>query len=239
MEIRVRWQGELDYLLVDEFQDTNARQREIVEGLAGAPGRLFIVGDARQSIYRFRGADVTVFRSVQKRVRDQGGLVADLDITYRAHDPLLLAMGDVLAACMGTEPDPTRPYYVPFSPLIRISQTGAGACIRSIHGNCVGAGEDAGSARPVAARALALRLLTLKASGEIRTWDDVALLFRASNGAVYYEDTFEELGIPLSPSPDTSTTDRKSAMYSISCRPWPTRQTTWPWLAFCVHLPLA
>ena len=74
---------------MDEFQDTNERQRNIVEALAGLPGRLFVVGDARQSIYRFRRADVTVFRSIQLRVKNQGGLVLDLDQTYRAHEALL------------------------------------------------------------------------------------------------------------------------------------------------------
>ena len=68
-ELRSFWQNEIDALLVDEFQDTNARQREIVLALCGeTPGRLFVVGDARQSIYRFRRADVTVFRSLQQDI---------------------------------------------------------------------------------------------------------------------------------------------------------------------------
>ncbi len=66
-DIREHWQNEIKSLLVDEFQDTNARQREIVEAVAGKAGNLFVVGDARQSIYRFRRADVTVFRSVQRK----------------------------------------------------------------------------------------------------------------------------------------------------------------------------
>ena len=61
-EIREHWQNEVDALLVDEFQDTNRRQQEIIEALAGKTGSLFIVGDMRQSIYRFRQADVTVFK---------------------------------------------------------------------------------------------------------------------------------------------------------------------------------
>ena len=76
-DICSRWQGELYALLVDEFQDTNARQRRIVEALAGDTGRLFVVGDARQSIYRFRRADVTVFRAIRQKAKNSGGLVVD------------------------------------------------------------------------------------------------------------------------------------------------------------------
>ncbi len=196
-DIRARWQAELDALLVDEFQDTNARQREIVEALAGSPGRLFVVGDARQSIYRFRRADVTVFRAIQQRVKAQGGLVVELDLTYRAHEPLLSTTGNLLATVMGTEPDPLRPYYVPFSAL-NAYRKDAPEYVAGPHVEIVlGDGEDSGSARPAAAHALALRLLELKTAGQIRTWDDVALLFRASTGYVYYEDALEETGIPF------------------------------------------
>ncbi len=67
-EVRERWRGDVGALLVDEFQDTNGRQLEIVELLDGDRQRRFVVGDAKQSIYRFRGADVTVFRGMQEAV---------------------------------------------------------------------------------------------------------------------------------------------------------------------------
>jgi len=196
-DIRARWQAELDALLVDEFQDTNTRQRDIVEGLSGTAGRLFVVGDARQSIYRFRRADVTIFRAIQEKVSTAGGLVRDLDLTYRAHEPLLSASGDLLAEVMGIELDPARPYYVPFSPLKAYRQS-APDHLKEPHVEFVlGRGEDAASARPVAARALAMRLLELKQENQIHTWDEVALLFRASTGYFHYEDAFEEMGIPF------------------------------------------
>ena len=196
-EIQTRWQGEIAHLLVDEFQDTNERQRQIVEALAGLPGRLFVVGDARQSIYRFRHADVTVFRSIQLRVKAQGGLVIDLDQTYRSHEPLLTATGDLLHIIMGTVEDPSRPYYVPFSPLSAYRKT-TPEYISGPHIELVlGAGEDTASARPMAARALATRLLELKNQKQIRTWDDVTLLLRASTGFASYENAFEEACIPF------------------------------------------
>jgi ATP-dependent helicase/nuclease subunit A len=96
--IRTRWQGELDAILVDEFQDTNRASRTSSKPWPGPPGRLFIVGDMRQSIYRFRQADVTVFKHVQDRIRAEGGQIIDLPLTYRAHEPLLGATGDLLAS---------------------------------------------------------------------------------------------------------------------------------------------
>jgi ATP-dependent helicase/nuclease subunit A len=196
-DIRTRWQDELDALLVDEFQDTNARQREIVEALAGKAGHLFVVGDARQSIYRFRRADVTVFRAIQQKVESEGGLVMDLDVTYRAHEPLLDTMSDMLSTVMGNTEDPTRPYYVPFSPLTA-SRKDVPEHISGTHVELIiGTGEDTATARPIAAQALASRLLELKKTKQIKNWDDVALLFRASTGFAYYEDAFEEMGIPF------------------------------------------
>ena len=196
-DIRYRWQGELDALLVDEFQDTNQRQRKIVEALAGSQGRLFVVGDARQSIYRFRRADVTVFRAIQQKVESAGGLVLELDLTYRAHEPLLQATGDLLADIMGIQEDPFRTYYVPFSQL-DAHRKEAPEHFHSPHIEIVlGAGEETSDARPIMAKALAQRLLELKSEKQIRTWDDVALLFRASSGYTYYENVFEELGIPF------------------------------------------
>lgn len=197
IEIRARWQTEISALLVDEFQDTNARQREIVEALSGQPGRLFVVGDERQSIYRFRRADVTVFRQVQAQVRQRGGLPKNLDLTYRAHDPLLQTTAGLLEIIMGTTQDETRPFHVPFAAL-RANRSIPPNHILGPHVELIlGSGEDTSSARQTSARALVQRLAELRQSGQIRAWDDVALLFRASSGFADYENAFEEAGIPF------------------------------------------
>ena len=196
-EIQKQWQGGIAALLVDEFQDTNERQRQIVLNLTCAPGKLFVVGDPKQSIYRFRRADVTVFRSITESVRAAGGLTLALDETFRAHEPLLKGMGDLLEITMGTEDDPLRPYAVPFSPLVA-HRKAPEEPYREPHLEFVlGVGDDAESARPVAARALALRLAELKEQGQIRSWDEVTLLFRASTGFPAYEAAFEDTNIPF------------------------------------------
>jgi len=196
-DIRAHWQKELVAVMVDEYQDTNQHQRDIVNDLAGERGCLFIVGDMRQSIYRFRRADVTVFREEKERIERANGLAVDLDLTYRQHEPLLNAMADVLANAIGIEEDPTRSYYVPFTPMVANSSELPDG-IKSPHMEFIfGAGEDTASARPVAAHALAARLLELKTGGQIKRWDEVALLFRAATSFPWYEDAFEAAGIPF------------------------------------------
>ena len=67
---RERWR----YLLIDELQDTDPLQVEIAELLAGgAAGRLFVVGDAKQSIYRFRRAEVALFRRLSREAAERSG----------------------------------------------------------------------------------------------------------------------------------------------------------------------
>ncbi len=55
-EVRSRWQKKIQYMLVDEYQDTNASQYELVKLITGERGRLTVVGDDDQSIYSWRGA---------------------------------------------------------------------------------------------------------------------------------------------------------------------------------------
>ncbi len=73
-------------VMVDEFQDTNELQCSILEGLEAS--RLLMVGDARQSIYRFRGADVEVFRR-RETALGPANSVHRLDVNYRSRREIL------------------------------------------------------------------------------------------------------------------------------------------------------
>ena len=195
--IRTRWQDAVEVLMVDEFQDTNVRQRDIVEALSGGSGALFVVGDARQSIYRFRGADVSVFRSLQQDLETKGGIAFELDTTYRAHADLLHAAGLFLRAIMGEDEEGLETFEIPYRGLTP-SRSSAQADVSSpyleIH---AGWGDSASKGRRDAASRLAARLLQMRVGGEIREWDDVALLFRASTAFPVYEQALEEAGIPF------------------------------------------
>ena len=196
--VRETWQGQVDALLVDEFQDTNQRQRDIVIALTGSPGKLFIVGDAKQSIYRFRQADVTVFRAIRQSIRRQGGLPVNLSKTFRTHASLLNGMNNILRAVMGDQEDPGRPYYEPFNALIPHWEEPQSKTIQEPYIEFVlGSGDDATTGRVSAAHALAARLSEMKAQGQITSWNQVVLLFRAGRAFPHYENAFEEAGIPF------------------------------------------
>jgi ATP-dependent helicase/nuclease subunit A len=208
--VRQRWQQDVQTVLVDEFQDTNARQRDIVYALTGfhlpapsaAPGSqsvgdLFIVGDAKQSIYKFRGADVTVFRQVQSDVTKAGGLTVDLDLTFRAHHALVHNLNELLRPVLGDASDPVRPYEVPFAELRAQRKNPEKAAWRApfieFH---IGVGENAASGREAAATALARRLHELQRHEDV-TWSGIAVLFRATSSFAAYEDALEHAGIPF------------------------------------------
>ncbi|MCR5502745.1 MAG: UvrD-helicase domain-containing protein [Lachnospiraceae bacterium] len=88
--------GRHSYFLIDEFQDTNPMQAEVFFYLCAEhpvpqwsacvprPGSLFIVGDPKQSIYRFRSADVTSFLKVKRLFENTGGSVLTLSRNFRS-----------------------------------------------------------------------------------------------------------------------------------------------------------
>ena len=81
------------FFLVDEFQDTNSVQRELMRkltlGSAAAHANLFIVGDRKQSIYGFRGADVDVFQQTTQALTSAGGLEQPLHLNFRSQPALI------------------------------------------------------------------------------------------------------------------------------------------------------
>jgi len=198
---RQRWQSETRALLVDEFQDTNDRQRQIVYALSGfhstlhaPPSTLFVVGDAKQSIYRFRGADVTVFRRVQEDVKQAGGEPLEFNLTFRAHGPLVKTTNALLEPILGQD-DPARPYAVPFA-LLRAGRKKPARVREPFVEFCLGVGETAETGRAIAASALAARLIQMRDEEHVE-WGEVALLFRASTTFGIYEDVLERAGIPF------------------------------------------
>ncbi|MCK4449874.1 MAG: hypothetical protein KAX26_04710, partial [Anaerolineae bacterium] len=148
------------------------------------------------SIYRFRGADVTVFRRVQADVVAAGGRHVPLDLTFRAHASLVALANDLLAPILGEEDDPERPYAVPFAPLTahrKEPRPGIHPPHVELH---LGLGENAGEGRAAAAAALARRLCRLHDEEKVE-WEEMALLFRAATGFLPYEDALERAGVPF------------------------------------------
>jgi ATP-dependent exoDNAse (exonuclease V) beta subunit len=93
-EVLTRTAERYKFFLVDEFQDTNGLQRQLLEQLAlQKSGRdsanLFIVGDSKQSIYGFRGADVAVFSAMTERLIAERGESKPLLLNFRSQPPLI------------------------------------------------------------------------------------------------------------------------------------------------------
>jgi len=104
-------------LIIDEFQDTDGAQRDIAFAIAGlrqggagergesaAPltrPQLFLVGDPKQSIYRFRGADISVWNEVTAGL-DRDGVVLELSENFRCAPPIVNFVNDVCSKAMAS-----------------------------------------------------------------------------------------------------------------------------------------
>ena len=88
------WQNKFKYILVDEYQDTNHAQFKIIYMLAGASGNVCVVGDESQSIYGFRGADISNILEFEKAYKD--AKVVKLEQNYRSTKTVLAAANAVI-----------------------------------------------------------------------------------------------------------------------------------------------
>ncbi|MEJ5199896.1 MAG: UvrD-helicase domain-containing protein, partial [Anaerolineae bacterium] len=105
-EVLRRYQERYEYLLVDEFQDTNTAQYELIRLLAGKSRNLFAVGDEDQSIYAFRGAD---YRNVQRFREDfPGAKVILLEQNYRSTQRILDVANAVISRNVHRTPKTLR-----------------------------------------------------------------------------------------------------------------------------------
>ncbi len=93
-EILSQWQNKFEYIMVDEYQDTNHAQYMLVTLLAGGSGNLCVVGDEDQSIYRFRGATIENILSFEK---EYNGTVIKLEQNYRSTSTILEAANAVIS----------------------------------------------------------------------------------------------------------------------------------------------
>ncbi|MGD8489059.1 MAG: UvrD-helicase domain-containing protein, partial [Anaerolineae bacterium] len=204
--VRARWQHEVQALLVDEFQDTNQRQRDLVALLNAGQGRLFIVGDAKQSIYGFRGADVVVFRQERKRIEEQGGAVFSLETSYRAHRDLISGLNGLLRPVLGETADPERPWAEPFAPLRPYREEARPGFREPYVELHLTVGSKSGGALDRAADAVVGRIVELVSGGtqeededlsSALDYGDFAILCRASTSFFAYEDALERARVPF------------------------------------------
>jgi ATP-dependent helicase/nuclease subunit A len=126
--VRKYFRKRFTHILVDEFQDTDPIQAEMMLFLAAkdpeetdwtkcapAPGSLFIVGDPKQSIYRFRRADIVTYNHVKKIIEESGGEVLKLSSNFRTVEPVT----DFVNAVFGNEfPEKATDHSPEYVPLV-------------------------------------------------------------------------------------------------------------------------
>ena len=214
--VRRRWRAELQAIMVDEFQDTNATQRAIIYALAGleppaadgSPAELFVVGDGKQSIYRFRGADVSVFQQVERDIVERwAGQRIRLDTSFRSH-PSLIGWINRVGAQVFARSAPLQIYEIPFEPLRPSRPASSHPISVELH-----VADGAGSAderRAAEADVLARRLVRIVEGSphpiiydrkekcwRHPTYGDIAMLFRASSAFEPFEAALRAQGVPF------------------------------------------
>ncbi len=119
-EVRDELSQRFQVFLVDEFQDTSPLQAELLTLLIGdeghSPGRIYIVGDRKQSIYDFRGADVAAFARLCKRLVDHGADEETLSQSYRSLPGVLEFVNQLFARVMQPPSDEQPDWFVRWEP---------------------------------------------------------------------------------------------------------------------------
>lgn len=228
--LRAYFKKKFRYIMIDEFQDNNSLQKNLLYLLAEregeeydgiptattlAPGKLFFVGDEKQSIYRFRGADVSVFKELKHELRSAGGIALSLDTNYRSEPRLIDQFNKLFDRVMENDGEPWEADFASLgkrkpSPGVTPSFT---LCFKPLTDTESGsAGEDASDeelAQATEAEALHLaKLITdmiegdgyLIPDGKGGTRrpkpNDIAMLLKSTGGQLSYEKALRASGIP-------------------------------------------
>ncbi len=116
--VRAWFQRRFRFVLIDEFQDTDPLQVDVAQLLAGArPGALVVVGDAKQSIYRFRRAEVRLFRALTEPAKDTGDrVVLRLVQNFRSRPAILRFVNRVFSELIQASEEADQPGYETITP---------------------------------------------------------------------------------------------------------------------------
>jgi ATP-dependent helicase/nuclease subunit A len=201
------------FILVDEFQDTDPVQAEIIYLLAGAagrpgaaepePGKLFIVGDPKQSIYRFRKADVEIYERVKERLVSSGARLA-ITQNFRSVPGIVDWVNGAFSAIM--QP-PAAGAYQPAYEEIHAFRTGMGPAVVLLDLELAAEESRADDVRRREGEAVARFVHRLLESGMTVTdpvtkqrrdlaHGDIAVIYPGTTGIDYYEEPLRAEGIP-------------------------------------------
>lgn len=205
------------HILLDEFQDTSPLQWQILRAwlsasqAAGRAPAVFVVGDPKQSIYRFRGADARLFDEAAAFLERQGAIKLMHNTTRRLAPPVLEMVNRSFAAVADRYPryrahaahEKALPGYVELAPLFPPpEQADEPDALRDPLTTPLA--DDTGAAREAEARHFAARLLEIKANWQVQEkgaarplrWSDVLALVRTRKHLAAYEQALKAAGIP-------------------------------------------
>ena len=191
-EIGTRYRERFTRVMVDEMQDTNSVQLELIELVTQLD--LVMVGDAQQSIYGFRHANVELFEERGRRL-ERIGARASLQTNFRSRAEILNALNGAFAAALGES-------YRPLTPG-RVESPAAGPLVELLIADRDSTIPDPDPAveqlaapwRVAEARALAARVRELIETEQARA-ADVVVLLRATTDIHVYEQSLEAAGVP-------------------------------------------
>ena len=212
-EVIARTEDRYRFFLVDEFQDTNGVQQALLERLALPAGRrpanLFVVGDRKQSIYSFRGADVDVFRQMTSILVAAGGETKPLALNFRSQPPLIAFFNHLFARLFQLPEDMPLDFRKTLDELGYVQHEDSEPkrelrderpLVELLITAKVPVEEDPRAeqdTRVLDAKQLARRINALiePGAGKLK-YGDIALLFRAMTHVQIYESAFRQANIP-------------------------------------------
>ncbi len=207
--IRRQLQRRFRFLLIDELQDTDPVQMEVVQYLAGdklASGKLFAVGDHKQSIYRFRGADVQLFQDLGNQIPLEG--CQDLTKNYRSQKAILDFVNVLSGPVKLANSESARNFLPNFQNLVsHHGQLNPHPCVEFLWAPVQE--ENAVESRSKEADWIARRIAAMLRKEECLVADrskaqthlrpvsakDIVLLFRAMTHVEVYEEAFRKYGL--------------------------------------------
>ena len=178
------------YLLVDEFQDTNYLQWEIMQRMIAPGTNFFAVGDAKQSIYRFRDADVTVFQELVQWVNSTGRLV-EMKENFRSLPPLIEFNNRLFRTLFqaGLDYEADHQEMLPGRDGEPAQQQAA--CVEAFFYDAPSGGESFHEAEVTA------RCIGRMVQEEGFAYSDIAILLRTRTRLKEYEESLRRAGVPF------------------------------------------
>ena len=193
-----RVSGRFRHILVDEFQDTDPLQAEILAALSGGgpPGRLFLVGDPKQSIYGFRRADVQVYHRFREELVSRGGGAIRLVRNFRSRPDLIAAVNGLFRHVLTGGEDFSPPYSA-VVPHRQDAGEGAAVTLFRLEEGVEEAGFLCGLVRGIVGKVM----VGERRGGTVRParHRDIAVLYRSDTAGevlASYRDAFARAGIP-------------------------------------------